>query len=677
MEGAPHMAQNEIGKTLYSVFHETPRGMPDGRLGNIRSLNTPWTLKSSSSLSEWEDRATYIRQHILVTLGLNPLPKRTPLKPRIFGRVVRDGYSVEKVFFESIPGYYVCGNLYRPAAAGRHPGVLCPHGHCAHGRLENDDESFGSIPGRCINLARQGYIAFSYDMAGYNDTNQISHRKFGDSKEEDLWGIGLMGLQLWNSIRGVDFLESLPDVDTKRIGCTGASGGGTQTFMLTAVDKRIKVSAPVNMVSAHMQGGCNCENQSHLRLDINNIEIAALMAPRPMFLVSATGDWTCNTPYLEFPAIQSIYKLYGEEGKVATAQVDAGHNYNRESREHVYTWFSRWLQGNTDGKRVRESPFSVEEDEDLLVFHNRKRPSSAIDADTVKSGLVNRSQNELRQLRPTNRVSVNRIKRQMGTGLRHAIGAEYPADPTATNMGFSKRDDFLIEKLILGRSGTDEKIPGLLFRPLGPRKTHSAAMIVHPKGKSGLIEPAGLRPCLLVRSLLQASHMVLAIDLLGQGENSGPRRSEEVHHFHTYNPSDASCRIQDILTGMAYLNTRTDVSRSSLVGLGASGPETLMARSLAPRSKTGKTIIDANRFQASSDRYWAKHLYIPAIRSSGDFRTAAVMIAPDPLLIFNTGLKFPVQWIRNTYKAVGSPKALQLSDQRLSQRAIATCVTGE
>ena len=135
-------------------------------------------------------------------------------------------------------------------------------------------------------------------MAGYNDTNQISHKGFGRSREEELYGIGVMGLQLWNSIRGVDFLESLPDVDSKRIGCTGASGGGTQTFMLTAVDDRIKVSAPVNMVSAHMQGGCNCENQSHLRLDINNIEIAALMLVTPVRASQPEQDCRQREPCL-------------------------------------------------------------------------------------------------------------------------------------------------------------------------------------------------------------------------------------------------------------------------------------------------------------------------------------------------------------------------------------------
>ena len=225
---------------------------------------------------------------------------------------------------------------------GPFPGIACPHGHWGRGRLENTE--LGSIAGRCINFARQGMVAFSYDMVGYNDSDQFVHREIG-GRREALWGIGALSLQLWNSIRVVDFLASLADVDAERIGCTGASGGGTQTFLLMAVDERIKAAAPVNMVSAFMQGGCRCENQGHLRLDINNVEIASCMAPRPLLMVSCTGDWTANTPEVEFPAVRAIYGLYGAQNKVSEVQIDAPHNYNQPSREAVYAFFKRHLLG--------------------------------------------------------------------------------------------------------------------------------------------------------------------------------------------------------------------------------------------------------------------------------------------------------------------------------------------
>ena len=210
------------------------------------------------SATAWEQASQYLRRHILVSTGqypnFEPLLK-LPLNPQIFGKIERSDYTVEKVYFESYPGFFCTGNLYRPRGKdGPFPAIVSPHGHWDRGRLENIER--GSIPGRCINFAKQGYVIFSYDMVGYNDSGQqVDHRSFPNGDREAIWGISLLGLQLQNAIRSIDFLQSLPDVDPDRIACTGASGGGTQAFMLMAIDDRIKVSAPVNMISAHMQGG--------------------------------------------------------------------------------------------------------------------------------------------------------------------------------------------------------------------------------------------------------------------------------------------------------------------------------------------------------------------------------------------------------------------------------------
>ena len=335
---------------LAHVFTEASHGVNDARGDTPRDLNTPYTFPSYTK-AEWTEKSAVLRQQIRVANGLVPLQASTPLNAEIFGKIEREDYSVEKVYFEPFPGFFTTGNLYRPLEkSGPFPGIVSPHGHWGRGRLENIER--GSIPGRCINFAKQGYVIFAYDMIGYNDSGkQIDHRYGG--VHEDLWGLSAMGLQLQNAIRSIDFLESLPDVDNERIGCTGASGGGTQTFILTAVDERIKVSAPVNMISATMQGGCICENAPNLRLDASNLEIGALMAPRPLLLVSATGDWTVNTPTVEYPAIRSIYAHFDAEDKVHQVQVDAEHNYNKESREAVYAWFAKWFLGQKTLQRLK------------------------------------------------------------------------------------------------------------------------------------------------------------------------------------------------------------------------------------------------------------------------------------------------------------------------------------
>ena len=648
------------------VFQQEPDPLQDTRVADVRHVHTPWTLRTYPTREAWEARAAEIRQHILVSLGLWPLPEKTPLNAEVFGRIEQDGYRVEKVYFESLPGFFVCGNLYRPLGRkGPFPGVASPHGHWRNGRLENSD--MGSIPGRCINLARQGHVVFSYDMAGYLDSDQIVHRGYGGFRA-DLWGIGVMGLQLWNSIRVLDFLCSLQEVDPDRMGCTGASGGGTQTFMLAAVDDRVKVAAPVNMVSAHMQGGCTCENHAHLRLDINNIEIAATMAPRPLFLVSATGDWTVNTPELEYPAIREIYRLYDAEERIGTAQVDAPHNYNRRSREYVYAWFGKWFLGIDDPKQFRERPSTVEKSEDLLVFHNRARPPQALDAEGLTRTLIERSEAQFDALRPGDLGGLSRFREQMGPAFRHAISAEYPISPSVRDMGRSKRESYIVQGLLLGRLGQGDRIPALLFIPKARAAKTPGTLVVHPEGKTALADLTRGTPSSVVSDLLKRGHLVLAVDTFLTGEFHSPfgraRRDRDVPHFTTYNRTDTACRVQDILTALAYLRSRPDVGPCNLLGLGAAGPWCLLARALA--SDVARTAIDGDRFSAEDDGRWVEDLFIPAIRRAGDFRTAAALIAPAPLLVHNAGGPFPLDWISEVYRIAGTKDALQISTRRIS-----------
>ena len=339
-----------------------------------RTLDDKFAPPAHASLDAWKARGAHLREHILASAGLLPLPDKTPLNPVVFGELARAGYSVSKVYFESLPGFYVTGNLYRPEGPGPFPAILSPHGHWAYGRLENSDTA--SVPGRAINLARQGFVVFTYDMIGYNDSRQLPHT-FG-GRRENLWGLSLAGLQVWNAIRGVDFLESLAYVRRDAIGATGASGGGTQTFLLAAVDDRVAAAAPVNMISLHMQGGCLCENIPGLRLDTTNVEIASTIAPRPLLMVSATGDWTSNTLELEYPAVRSVYRLFDAEDRVHAVRFEAPHNYNRNSREAVYAWMARWLQGQPADVRRQERGFTADPLPDMLVFHQRPLPEGAL-----------------------------------------------------------------------------------------------------------------------------------------------------------------------------------------------------------------------------------------------------------------------------------------------------------
>ncbi len=344
---------------------------------------------SYSDIIGWEKRANEIREGILRGAGLLPLPDKNNLNPIIKSKREYDGYTVENVAFESFPGFFVTGNLYRPTlikGKQQHAAILCPHGHFPEpnggGRFRDEQQK------RCATLARMGAVVFSYDMVGWGESKQYPH------KEEKV-----LAFQLWNSIRTIDFLISLDEVDSNRIGVTGASGGGTQAFLLTAVDTRISVSVPVVMVSAHFFGGCPCESGMPIhksgKYETNNVEIAALAAPRPQLLISDGTDWTKNTPDVEYPYIQNIYRLYGAENNVKNIHlINEGHDYGFSKRVEMYKFFAKHLGislENVSNKKgiVNESAAVIENEKIMHVFDEENPlPINAVIGDATAVELI-------------------------------------------------------------------------------------------------------------------------------------------------------------------------------------------------------------------------------------------------------------------------------------------------
>ena len=559
------------------------------------------------SAATWEQTSQYLQRHILVSTGqypsFDPLLKSS-LNPQIFGKIERGDYTVEKVYFESYPGFFCTGNLYRPRGKdGPFPAIVSPHGHWARGRLENIER--GSIPGRCINFAKQGYIIFSYDMVGYNDSGQqVDHRSFPNGESEAIWGISLLGLQLQNAIRSIDFLQTLPDVDPDRIACTGASGGGTQTFMLMAIDDRIKVSAPVNMISAHMQGGCLCENAPNLRLDFSNIEIGAMMAPRPLLLVSATGDWTKDTPDVEYPAIRSIYQHFGATDKIHQVQIDAEHNYNKASREAVYQWFAKWLLEIQDSSELTEVDFTVESDEDLLVFHDRSIPYHALSTEELLASLKQLGKAAIEKRKPNTINELIAFQSEMGQGLLHALAL---SDQYKDSVN-------LVRKLNQ------------------PAITEQATLIVHQNNRIGV----------LADQLGSDRHAIFGLQL------NPTRRDTSSGFFNTYNRLDSALWCQDILAAVETIRKENGNLKSlNLIGMDGAGPVTLLA---AGFSSADYLAVDLEKFNAEDDEDFVAQLPIPSIRRVGDFRTAGALLVPRPIYLLNTGQHFPVQWIADLYQ---------------------------
>jgi len=635
--------------------------MADRRAKEIRHNNLRYPFPRYTTKAAWLRRRAALREHILFCMGLRPLPEKTPLNAKIFGRIEHDDYTVENVYFESYPGLIVAGNLYRPKGQqGPFPGVLNPHGHSKLGRL-NDDE-ISSSPARLIQFARMGYVAFAYDMLGYNDTIQFAHKPLGP--REALWSISSMGLQTWNSIRALDFLESLPDVDPKRLACTGESGGGTQTFILSALDDRVSVCAPVVMVSQKFQGGCHCENAPSLRLDTNNAEIAAMMAPRPMLLVACTQDWTDETPKVEFPNIRRIYRLFGAQRHVACVQLDSPHNYNRQSREAVYGFFAHYLSGRKERTPLPEKPFRMDPPELLRLFPDGKLPANAPSGPALVEARIQDFQAQLAAAWPKSKKDIARFREVYGDLLQRALCVEVPTPKSIEVHGrhtLERADGSILEMISIGRKDRGDQVPVALVRK--PRKTKSAVtFIVTPEGIAGIKSGP-----------LAESGPVASIDAFNTGSAGQSRDFSKVPHAYTYNRTDVAERVQDILTAVAYLRSRTDIGKINMVGIGEAGLWVLLARPFA--GKVGVTIVDAAGFgspsQGKEDDQFVGKLYVPHLRRAGDLMTAGALVAPSPLVIHDTGAATWPQRIAAAYKALGARKALRISVKPLSEKEVA------
>jgi dienelactone hydrolase len=539
----------------------------DSRLTDLPGTNTHFAMPPYKTLAEWEARRAHLRKQILSAAGLLPLPQKTDLHPQIFGRIENRDYSIEKVLLETMPGYYLGGNLYRPlkaAPSGGFPAVASPHGHWNYGRLEHT--TLASVPARTINLARQGYVVFAYDMVGYNDTIQTPHA-FGDDPVDQLWSFGPLGLQLWNSMRVIDFLESLPHVNREKIGATGASGGGTQTFLLAAVDDRVKFDAPVNMLSAIMQGGSPCENAPNLRVGAINLEFGAMMAPRPMLMVAATGDWTKNTPSEEFPAIRGIYDLYDRVANLEMVQIDAPHNYNQQSREAVYRFFGKHALGETEAGRFKERNIRVEKLGDMLALHNRILPANALTFENLRAQWIRQSKQQVEA------IADRKALREL---LAYALAAEWPREVLSQAQG---------EKIVLSRAGRGDRVTGTWQKSEGPATLVVGSNAPRQEGN------------------------VLRIDPFPRS------RDQSARHFLTFNKSDDANQVQDILTAVAFLNQ----DNVRLVGKGKAALWCLFAAALSPRPVNLQADLAA---YTGTDKDFAENFFVPGIQKAGGLRAA-------------------------------------------------------
>ncbi len=696
-----------------------PRSFPDGqlpddrRLGELKSYDGYFPFEPPTTVEVWQHRADTLRRQLLVSQGLWPMPRKTPDHAVIHGRVDRDDYTVERVYFESYPGHFVTGSLYRPKnRSGKLPGVLCPHGHWPGGRfMATDDKKFqeqladgaekfdpsGRYPlqARCVQLARMGCVVFLYDMIGYADSQQIEHRPGVRDKMNmrENWGFfspqaelrlqTMMGVQTYNSIRALDWLSHLPDVDPDRMAVTGESGGATQTLVLAGIDPRVSVAFPAVMVSTAMQGGCTCENCDYLRVGTGNVEIAGLFAPKPLGMTGA-DDWTKEIETKGYPQLQQLYALLGSKDHVtAKAFTQFPHNYNAVSRAVMYAWFNKHLKlGVTEPIVERDFvPLTIEEATVWDEAHPKPPSGDDYERSLVRE-MTKDSDAQLAALTPRNVESFDGFHDVVGSAWRTLIGRDLPE---AGAIEYEKIDEtdrgtYLEFASILRYAKFGESVPATF---LMPKKWNGRVVVwAHGEGKRSLYRDDELHPA--VQTLVDAGLSIAAVDCFGTGEFTadgkpvtkqrlikGPKigpPSGYAGYTFGYNHSLFAQRVHDLLSVISFVrNHKRQPEAVYVVGLGGAAPWAAAARVIAGGS-VDRLAVDTEGFRFAELTSFDDPNFLPGSAKYGDLPALLSLAAPYPLWVGGEGVVAP-EIVTQTYDALDHSTSLTVYNGALESRA--------
>lgn len=659
---------------------EPPRG--------LRDLNTSYfPFTPVKDKSEWADRREEVKRRVLLACNLWPLPEKTPLNAVVHGRVERDDYTIDRVFFESLPGHFVTGSLYLPKKTGASmPGILCPHGHWPNGRFmdagagsaevkkqfemkaeEMECAARSPLQARCVQLARMGCAVFHYDMLGnadsvqlfVDDKGKVQHRHGFNPEnavnehgrwtfltpQADLRLQTNFGLQTWNSYRALDFLLTVKGVDPKRIGITGASGGGTQSMISAGIDDRIAAAHPCVMVSTAMQGGCTCENGHYLRIGQGNIDIAALTAPRPLGLTAA-NDWTKELEAKGLPDLKGLYAMLGVPERV-TAHITTQfpHNYNLPSRTAMYHFFNKHFHlGVSEPVREREFIFSTKED---LTVWTKEHPAPAgnrtgdaherdvckwmteQDEKNINSMLLSRD--------PANRKVLNDI---IGGAWRTIIGRKQPAarDVTFEPGRKDDRGSYLFMDGIIRLAGANEEVACTFVHPQNWNGT--AVLWLSLKKNDLFIGEVNPVPTPAVMALLDAGIAIARPELYLPDATENPKAGENTRskpgafqefcgYTYGYNPTLLARRVHDAMTTVTMMKNHPQkpAGKVIIVGVNGAAPIAAAACALTRDAVAGMAIAPEGFTFAKLNSFWDVN-FVPGAVKYGDMNGLLSICAP-------------------------------------------------
>jgi len=505
-------------------------------------------LKTPEQIAAYQKE---LREKFIEAVG--GLPARTPLHPKVTGVVKRDGYRVEKIIFESRPEHYVTALLFVPTGTEFRPpfpGVLVPCGHSSQAKASEAYQTMGAL------LALNGIAALVFDPIDQGERSQMpsalpalwgttAHTMIGVGSI--LLGRNTAGFEIWDGIRAIDYLQSRPEIDPERIGCTGNSGGGTQTSYLMALDSRIKAAAPSCYITGFEAllatiGPQDAEQNifAQLAFGMDHADYLVMQAPMPILICAATkdffdieGTWRC------FRYAKRLYTRLGCPERISLLENDERHNYDRTQREGVVRWMARWLLGQD--RPITEPEIVILSDEearctpDGRVMHlEAARSTYDLNRDLERELAAQRK--KLWKTTPHAEL-LDRVRRR--AGIRPL--AELP-QTQVQERGVAERDGLQIRKLVLAPE-EDVLLPALVFLPK-KNAPQGAVLYVHEEGKDADREE--------IDKLVAAGRAVMAVDVRGIGETQGNRS------FGKYFGTDTKDVLTAYLLGRSYVGMRAE-----------------------------------------------------------------------------------------------------------------------
>jgi cephalosporin-C deacetylase-like acetyl esterase len=604
-------------------------------------MTDPLPLRVTSK-AEWLERRPVVRERVITALGLSPQPDRLPLDVRTGGTLQRDGYRVERIYWQTWPQVWASGWLYLPdEIEGKVPAVLNPHGHWSSGARHPNVQS------RLISLARLGYIALAVDSEHLYDYPT---------------GVTPLTVMTYNNLRALDYLTSRADVDRDRLGVVGESGGAQQAMYLMAVDDRIRVAVLAILVShfrrilSNEGHHCACNHVPGVMRFTDEPELCGVPSPRALQFLTVTGDWTAEFPAHELEELRALYQLWGQPDRLDHRQFETPHDFTLEMREAAYTWLERELRGNRKAEPVAEPAHEVEDPESLLALD--APPAEHRGPDGILEWYHKRVVAQPPQIesKPSRRTYQERVRTEVRALLGEAAPVTLDTQWHAGERGEGKAGEWVANsRLVSFRSERDVRVPAVWLP--GPGEGPWPALIaVHPDGKAAALRLS------VVQGLHSQGYAVLAPDVRLRGELS----REWLHNSILWGRPEAGMAVTDVLACVQWLYGREDVDVRSLtlLGEGDQGVVALLAAGLDERVTA--TIADCCE---TTYRDGGEGLpVIPNILRVADVPQIASLVAPRPLWLYRVpedrvgfASRRYYDWTNRSYQSLGDRDALKMA----------------